>query len=144
MFLNNPPEFTDALITGNLGPKSTPDFSDINSDPGEAQCSTKNIEKDLDMLSEVLKIVEIQHDDKFGAGHKKEIKMYTKSIGDLEDEFDSTREAFAEDYQEFIDNKENTKVHAKMILEYPDEFDSTEEFLLQIRDTKARDTFGWV
>ena len=102
----------DALITGNLGPKSTPDFSDINFDPGEAQCSTKNIEKDLNMLSEVLKIVEIQH-DKFGAGHQKEIKMYTKSIEDLEDEFDSTREAFAEDYQEFIDNKENIKRHLR-------------------------------
>ena len=140
MFPNTPPEFKDAIITGNLGPKSTPDFLDLKFDPGEAHCSTKNVEKDLDMLSEVLKMVEIQHDDKFGAGHKKEIKLYKKSIEGLEDEFDSTQEAF-EDYQEFRDVKETTKVDAKMILEYPDEFDSTEEFLLQIRDTEARDTF---
>ena len=139
MFKTNGPK--DAILAGNLVPQSIPDFTDLKFDPGEAQCSTKNVEKDLEML----KNIEMQKNDQLRGGHKKEVKMMnTKTIEDLEDEFDSTREAFAEDYQEFIDNKENTKVHAKMILEYPDEFDSTEEFLLQIRDTKARDTFGWV
>ena len=81
-----------------LEPKSILDFMDIKFDPGEAQCSTKNVEKDLKMLSEMVRNIEIQRDDKFGAGHRKEIKMNAKRIEGLEDEFDK-KKAF-EDYQE--------------------------------------------
>ena len=141
MFVNNAPGSGDAIITGNLEPKSTLDLVDLKFDPGEAQCSTKNVEKDLEMLREVLTNIEIQQKNKFGGEHKKEIKMNFKRIEGLEDEFDSTEEAF-EDYQEFRDIKKTTKVDAKMVLEYEDEFDSTEEFLLQMRDREVIDTFG--
>ena len=141
MFVNNAPGSGDAIITGNLEPKSTLDLVDLKFDPGEAQCSTKILEKDLEMLREVLKNIEIQQKNKFGGAHKKEIKMNFKRIEGLEDEFDSTEEAF-EDYQEFRDTKENTKFDVKMVLEYEDEFDSTEEFLLQMRDREVIDTFG--
>ena len=130
----NAEESKDAIIAGNLVPQSIPDFMDLKFDPGEAQCSTKNVEKDLEML----KNIEMQKNDQLRGGHKKEIKMNTKTIEDLEDEFDSTQEAF-EDRQEFRD----TKVDTKMPFEYQDEFDSTEEFLLQKRDTQVQDTLGW-
>ena len=125
----------DAIIAGNLVPQSIPDFMDLKFDPGEVLCSTKNVEKDLEMLSEVVKNIEIQQNCKFGVEHKKENRMSIKTFEGLEDEFDSTQEAF-EDRQEFRD----TKVDTKMLFEYQDEFDSTEEFLLQMRDTEIRDT----
>ena len=120
----------DAIIAGNLVPQSIPDFMDIKFDPGEVLCSTKNVEKDLEMLSEVVKNIEIQQNCKFGVEHKKENRMSIKTFEGLEDEFDSTLEAF-EDHHVFRD----TKVDAKMLLEYREEFDSTKEFLLQIRDS---------
>ena len=120
----------DAIIAGNLVPQSIPDFMDLKFDPGEVLCSTKNVEKDLEMLSEVVKNIEIQQNCKFGVEHKKENRMSIKTFEGLEDEFDSTLEAF-EDHHVFRD----TKVDAKMLLEYREEFDSTKEFLLQIRDS---------
>ena len=125
----------DYIIAGNLVPQSIPDFMDLKFDPGEVLCSTKNVEKDLEILSEVVKNIEIQQNCKFGVEHKKENKMYIKTFEGLEDEFDSTLEAF-EDHHVFRD----TKVDAKMFFEYREEFDSTKEFLLQMRDTEIRDT----
>ena len=122
----------DAIIAGNLVPQSIPDFMDLKFDPGEVLCSTKNVEKDLEMLSEVVKNIEIQQNCKFGVEHKKENRMSIKTFEGLEDEFDSTLEAF-EDHHD-------TKFDAKMLLEYREEFDSTKEFLLQMRDTEIRDT----
>ena len=120
----------DYIIAGNMVPQSIPDFMDLKFDPGEVLCSTKNVEKDLEMLSEVVKNIEIQQNCKFGVEHKKENRMSIKTFEGLEDEFDSTLEAF-EDHHVFRD----TKVDAKMLLEYREEFDSTKEFLLQIRDS---------
>ena len=120
----------DYIIAGNLVPQSIPDFMDLKFDPGEVLCSTKNVEKDLEMLSEVVKNDEIQQNCKFGVEHKKENRMSIKTFEGLEDEFDSTLEAF-EDHHVFRD----TKVDAKMLLEYREEFDSTKEFLLQMRDS---------
>ena len=127
----------DYIIAGNLVPQAIPDFMDLKFDPGEVLCSTKNVEKDLEILSEVVKNIEIQQNCKFGVEHKKENRMSIKTFEGLEDEFDSTQEAF-EDRQEFRD----TKVDTKMLFEYQDEFDSTEEFLLQKRDTQVQDTLG--
>ena len=120
----------DAIIAGSMVPQAIPDFVDLKFDPGEVLCSTKNVEKDLEILSEVVKNIEIQQNCKFGVEHKKENKMSIKTFEGLEDEFDSTLEAF-EDHHVFRD----TKVDAKMLLEYREEFDSTKEFLLQIRDS---------
>ena len=122
----------DAIIAGSMVPQAIPDFVDLKFDPGEVLCSTKNVEKDLEILSEVVKNYEIQQNCKFGVEHKKENKMYIKTFEGLEDEFDSTLEAF-EDHHD-------TKFDAKMLLEYREEFDSTKEFLLQMRETEIRDT----